>query len=133
MGAAHFILYVRDQVASRELYRAALGQAPTLDVPGMTEFALGGAVLGLMPEAGIKRLLGDGIPDPAEARGIPRAELYLLVDDPAACHRRAVAAGARELSPLSVRSWGHEAAYCLDLDGHILAFERLALRQPPIG
>lgn len=90
----------------------------------MTEFEIGGAVLGLMPEAGIKRLLGDGLPDPGRARGVPRAEIYLVVDDPAAYHARALAAGARELSPLTLRDWGHDVAYSLDRDGHVLAFAR---------
>ena len=78
---AHFILYVSDQSESARFYAAALGVAPRLDVPGMTEIALEGCVLGLMPEAGIRRLLGDAIADPATARGVPRAELYLLVDE----------------------------------------------------
>jgi uncharacterized protein len=119
---AHLILYVRDQGTSRRFYAAALGVDPILDVPGMTEFPLGtGAVLGLMPVAGIRRLLGDRLPDPGTAAGIPRAELYLRVADPAAYHARALAAGARELSPLLPRDWGDLAAYSLDPDGHVLA------------
>jgi catechol 2,3-dioxygenase-like lactoylglutathione lyase family enzyme len=121
---AHLILYVRDQPASAAFYRAVLARAPRLDVPGMTEFELDGAVLGLMSEAGIRRLLGDALPDPSSARGVPRAELYLLVPDPAEHHARALAAGARELSPLGPRDWGHDAAYSLDLDGHVLVFAR---------
>ena len=124
MAKAHFILYVRDQRASAEFYRRALGCAPRLDVPGMTEFDLDGAILGLMPEAGIVRLLGASLPDPALAHGVPRAELYLVVNDPSARHAAALTAGARELAPLAVRDWGHEAAYCLDPDGHVLAFAR---------
>ncbi len=123
MARVHFILYVQDQEASVRFYRAVLERAPSLDVPGMTESALGDAVLGLMPEAGIRRLLGDALPDPALAHRVPRAEVYLVVDDPAQ-HRRALAAGARELSPLIPHDWGHEAAYALDLDGHVLAFAR---------
>lgn len=119
---AHFILYVQDQRASTDFYRTALGIAPRLDVPGMTEFDLGGTVLGLMPEAGIRRLLGALLPDPAVGRGIPRAELYLRVDDPEACHRRALRAGARELSAVQPRDWGDRAGYLLDRDGHVLAF-----------
>ena len=120
---AHFILYVADQALARDFYSHVLEVAPTLDVPGMTEFSLSDrAVLGLMPGAGIKRLLGDALPDPAEARGVPRAEVYLVVDDPAACHGRALAAGGRELSGLRIMDWGHEVAYSLDLDGHVLAF-----------
>ena len=120
---AHFILYVRDPRASAAFYARALGMAPALDVPGMTEFHLdGGAVLGLMPERGIRRLLGDALPDPALAAGAPRAEVYVVVEDAAAFHARALAAGARELSPLAARDWGHRAAYSLDPDGHVLAF-----------
>jgi predicted enzyme related to lactoylglutathione lyase len=120
---ALWILYVRDQEAATRFYEAVLAQAPSLHVPGMTEFSLpGGAVLGLMPEAGIKRLLGEALPDPAAASGVPRAELYLRVTDALAYHRRALAAGARELSGLEQRSWGDCAAYSLDPDGHVLAF-----------
>lgn len=118
---AHFILYVNDQAASRQFYEALLGRAPRLHVPGMTEFDLAdGAVLGLMPEAGIRRLLGDALPDPSAASGVPRCELYLLVDDPGAMHRRALAAGARELSPVAERDWGHRAGYSIDRDGHVV-------------
>ena len=118
----NFILYVKDQAASRGFYAIALGMAPRLDVPGMTEFELApGCVLGLMPEKGIKRLL-PSMPDPEPAGGVPRAEVYLTVPDPAACHARALAAGARELSPLGPRNWGDKAAYSLDPDGHVLAF-----------
>jgi uncharacterized protein len=89
----------------------------------MTEFALGTrVVLGLMPETGIRSLLGSSLPDPAADRGIPRAELYLVAPDAAAYHARARASGATELSPLIRRSWGDDAAYCLDPDGHVGAF-----------
>ncbi|MEW6758796.1 MAG: VOC family protein [Acidobacteriota bacterium] len=119
----HLILYVADQARSADFYRKALAVEPSLDVPGMTEFDLGrGVVLGLMPEAGIRRLLGDRIQDPAAAGGAPRAELYLRVEDPAACLDRAVEAGARLLDPVKARDWGHRAGYCLDPDGHVLAF-----------
>lgn len=116
------ILYVKDQAASRAFYAMALGLAPRLDVPGMTEFELfEGCVLGLMPEKGIKRLL-PALPDPAAAAGIPRAELYLTVPEPAVYHARALAAGAKELSPLGPQDWGDKAAYSLDPDGHVLVF-----------
>jgi uncharacterized protein len=119
----HFILYVADQQRSTEFYSAVLGEAPTLNVPGMTEFGLENkTILGLMPEDGIVRLLGAAITHPSLARGIPRSELYLVVQNAAAFHARAVEAGARELSALSLRDWGHFVAYSLDPDGHILAF-----------
>jgi uncharacterized protein len=122
IARANLILYVRDQRASADFYRRVLAIEPSLDVPGMTELPLAdGVVLGLMPERGIVRLL-DGAVDPASAGDIPRAELYLLVDDPAAYHARALAAGGRELSPLRRRDWGEAAAYSQDPDGHVLAF-----------
>jgi catechol 2,3-dioxygenase-like lactoylglutathione lyase family enzyme len=125
---AHFILFVEDQSASASFYRRVLGVAPRLDVPGMTEIELGaGAVLGLMPASGIRRLLGLGA-GAARTDAFARAELYLKVDDPAAYAARALAAGARELSPLAARDWGDEAAYVADLDGHVVAFARTVTR-----
>lgn len=124
-AAAHFIFYTADQEASTRFYAFVLGRPPRLHVPGMTEFDLaGGAVLGLMPEAGIKRLLGEALPDPAKAAGVPRAELYLVVGDAAGHLARAVAGGGRELSALQRRDWGAEVGYALDPDGHVLAFAR---------
>lgn len=123
----HFILYVADQGRSESFYAEVLGKRPSLSVPGMTEFELGGgAVLGLMPSRGIRSLLGEALPDPEQASGVPRAELYLRVEDAGSGHRRALAAGALELSPLADRDWGDRAAYSLDPDGHVLVFaERL--------
>lgn len=122
---SNFILYVKDQDKSACFYEKVLLQPPILHVPGMTEFKLSDqSVLGLMPNAGIRRLLGAAIPDPEKASGIPRAELYLSVDDPSDFHRRALENGATELSPLLLRGWGDEAAYSLDPDGHVLVFAR---------
>ena len=122
-GASHFILYVADPRRSAAFYSRVLASEPRLEVPGMTEFVLpGGAILGLMPEGGIRKLLGPVLPDPSAARGVPRAELYLVVADPDAYHQRALASGATELSPLLDRDWGHAASYALDPDGHVLAF-----------
>ncbi len=126
MNGVSFILYVADQKVATAFYSKVLGFSPHLNVPGMTQFNLsGGATLGLMPAAGIKRLLGESLPDPQFAAGTPRAEVYLLVDDPCAYLRRAVDAGATELSPVQPRDWGDTAGYCLDLDGHVLAFARV--------
>ncbi len=126
---AHFILYVTDQARSVAFYSAVLARAASLDVPGMTEFELSeGVILGLMPESGIRALLGECLPDLSVARGTPRAELYLRVASPASYHERALSAGAVELSPLSLRNWGHFASYCLDPDGHVIAF---ATESPP--
>jgi hypothetical protein len=51
IGPVHLIFYVSDQVAATAFWQAVLDCPPALDVPGMTEFALGTQmVLGLMPE-----------------------------------------------------------------------------------
>lgn len=129
VSRTHFILYVKDQAASRRFFEAALGLSPSLDVPGMTEFAIApSTVIGLMPEDNIARLLGLAAGDFPHS-GI-RGELYLIVEDPAACHRRALEAGARELSPLAPRNWGDEAAYCVEPNGYVLAFARPSGAQP---
>jgi catechol 2,3-dioxygenase-like lactoylglutathione lyase family enzyme len=121
--AVHLILYVSDQAAATAFWRAVLDRQPVLDEPGMTEFTLANqVVLGLMPATGIRTLLGPALPDPDAARGIPRAEVYLVVANPADSYSRALAAGATELSPLARRSWGDDAAYSLDPDGHVVAF-----------
>ena len=113
IAQTYLIFYVADQTRSVEFYKAILQTEPILDEPGMTEFLLmDNLILGVMPAAGIVKLHGDAMPDPAQAQGIPRSELYLMVDDPVAYHQRALAA----------YDWGHEVAYCLDLDGHMLAF-----------
>ncbi len=121
----HIILYVKDQNRSTSFYQNVLIIEPRLDVPGMTEFELSnGTILGLMPEAGIKKLLGEKIEDPDKLNGTPRAELYLLVDEPQKYFGRALQHGAKELSKLQPRDWGDEAAYCSDPDGYIIAFAK---------
>jgi uncharacterized protein len=125
ISTSHFILYVTDQARSAQFYAAVLGVPPRLDVPGMTEFDLGpGCVLGLMPLTGVTRLFNR--PQPKAAEGDLRTEVYLLVADPQELHARAIQAGACELSPYSLRDWGHYAAYSVDFDGNVLAFARLA-------
>lgn len=112
-----------DQEASTRFYSRVLACEPILFVPGMTEFKLNdGATLGLMPETGIRRLLGNSLPDPATAHGVPRAELYLMLAEAESHHVRALETGATELSPMALRPWGHRVAYSLDPDGHVLAF-----------
>ena len=90
------IFFIADQDRSTAFYTKVLSIDPRLYVPGMTEFSLpGGGILGLMPVAGIRKLLGDTIPDPGLAAGIPRSELYLLLHSPEAFHARALAAGLK--------------------------------------
>lgn len=93
----------------------------------MTEFEISsGSILGLMPRDAAGRLFAKRIKIAVEDDFQKAAELYLLVDNAAAYLLRAIEAGAREISPLTSRDWGHRAGYCLDPDGHIIAFAEIA-------
>lgn len=119
----HTILYVAEQRRSTDFYKHLLGMDPILDVPGMTEFQLTEShILGLMPESGIKHLLGDQFPDPCRGNGIPRVELYIRVANPESYFARAKEKAAIEVSPIIERNWGERAGYLLDPDGHVIAF-----------
>jgi len=116
------ILHVPDQEEARRFWEQVLQKAPCLHVPGMSEFDLpGGLLLGLMPEAGMRRLLPTLSRAFAES-GMVRAELYLMVEDPQSMLERALGAGATLLDEVRPRSWGDEAGYALDAWGHVLAF-----------
>ncbi len=116
------IFYCKDQQLSRDFYSYVLEQQPSLDVPGMTEFLLAENLkLGLMPENGIAKILGDKTPHPTEGQGIPRCELYLYSDCVEHIYARALKAGAREISPILPRDWGDAVGYVSDPDGHIIA------------
>jgi len=116
------VLYVADQKAATVFYKAVLKTTPNLDVPGMTEFSLGKDIrLGLMPLASAKKLIGSG-KFQSGAKDIPKAELYLMVDDPNSYLKRAVESGAQLIHQVESRDWGDRAGYCFDPDGHVLAF-----------
>ena len=118
-----FIIYVADQSKSKAFYSNVLQKEAILDVPGMTEFEINADTkLGIMPENGIAKLLGENIVHPATGNGIPRCELYLYVDSPDEYYERALKLGARAISPATARDWGDKVAYCSDFDGNILAF-----------
>ena len=119
------ILYVADQQLSRDFYAQVLQTEPVPDVPGMTEFSLmQGLKLGLMPENGIARILGDKTLHSATGNGIPRCELYLLDENPDELFTRALDSGAIEVSKIQQRDWGHLVGYVADRDGHIIAFAK---------
>lgn len=127
MRTVHTILYVSDQKRSTDFYSQVLGQSPILNVPGMTEFQLSeNHVLGLMPEAGIKKLLGPKVGE--FTKGAPKAELYFRVTNPEEMFRSAVEYGAKELSPIQDRDWGDRAGYVADYDCNVLAFAASARR-----
>lgn len=121
----HFeiILYVANQERSKQFYSTILNQLPSLDVPGMTEFTLADNLkLGLMPDNGIAKIVTPIMPHPASGNGIPRCELYLLVDDLETIYNTAIQAGAKAVSEISPRDWGDTVGYVADFDGHVIAF-----------
>lgn len=123
MKQVEFILYVSNQSASRDFYKEVLQLEPSLDVPGMTEFVLNeNCKLGLMPEAGIAKILSDKTPHPETGKGIPRCELYLSVTNVTEYFNRAINTGANVVSPIQKRDWGDTVGYVNDPDGHIIAF-----------
>jgi catechol 2,3-dioxygenase-like lactoylglutathione lyase family enzyme len=100
------IIYVSDQQKSRAFYQAVLENEPVLDVPGMTEFELpGGLLLGIMPEDGITRILGDAVPHPGTGNGIPRCELYLPVHDPDGAYKKLIQKGEATVPGELFHSW----------------------------
>ncbi len=123
MKEIQFIVYVSNQEKSTVFYQETLGIRPSLYVPGMTEFTLKPHVkIGLMPETGIAKILTDKTKHPSTGNGIPRCELYLVVDNAKAYIERGLEAGGRLVSQLQERDWGDKVGYLLDLDGHVLAF-----------
>jgi lactoylglutathione lyase len=123
MTEIEFILYVKDQVKSKEFYTTVFESEPVLNVPGMTEFLLADKVkLGLMPEKGIVKILQDKTPDPANGNGIPRCELYLKVNGIHKFSDNAKRAGAILISDVAPREWGDLVCYFADPDGNVIAF-----------
>ncbi len=121
--ALETILYVKSQDLSTRFYRELFRCEPDLNVPGMTEFVVSEHVkIGLMPVDGIVRLLGNAIPNPSHADGIPRCELYFIVEDVHAEFQHAIECGAIMISPVLLRDWGDSVCYFSDPDGHVIAF-----------
>ncbi len=117
-----FILFVADQSKSTEFYRKLLDLDPGLNVPGMTEFELSNSVkLGIMPENGIARIIEEKTQHPANGKGVPRCEVYLLVESLKPYYDRAKALNALVVSETENRDWGHRVCYFSDPDGHIVA------------
>lgn len=117
------ILYVANQRQSLDFYAKIIGKQPELDVPGMTEFLLSEShVLGLMPNAGIKKLLGDKIPNPELGFKIPRVEIYFKTPLAKKMFELAIQNGAHKIDEFCLRDWGDSVGYAMDSDCHLLAF-----------
>jgi len=116
------ILCVRDRARMTAFYLRVLEWRQVVDVPVYAELrSPDGLRLGLYAEDGFGRNLGVV---PEASPPITRTELYLQCEDLPAVIERAVAAGARPLSPLGPRDWGDEAAYFADPEGNVVVFAR---------
>lgn len=121
--ASEFILYVANQESSSRFYEAIFRTKPTLEVPGMTEFTLSETLkIGLMPNAGIAKIITPRTVHPEKGNGIPRCELYFYVENLELEYQNALQAGAKIISGIENRNWGDRVCYFADLDGHIIAF-----------
>jgi len=119
----HFILYVENQQLSTGFYEKIFRKKAQLNVPGMSEFELAdNIVLGLMPNAGIAKILEDKMPSPETGTGIPRCELYLYSDQVDSEYENIKNLNMDIISPLQDRNWGDKAFYFADPDGHIIVF-----------
>ncbi len=117
------ILYVSNPKRSSVFYQNLLRKTPDLEVPGMTEFIISDTCkVGLMPNSGIAKILKDKMPSPDSGNGIPRCELYLLVEDIEQEYENAISIGAKLLRPIQDMDWGDRVCYFADPDGHIIAF-----------
>lgn len=125
------ILAVRDLAAMRAFYARALGWPTVVDVPVYVELAHpDGTRLGLYADSSFG--VNPGEPPAPPAPGLARTELYLHADELDDAIARAVAAGARVLSPRAPRAWGDEVAYLADPEGHVLALHRPLAAAPAL-
>lgn len=120
VNANEVILYVADQPRATSFYSSMLGLSPTLHVPGMTEFDLGGLTLGLMPGRDMAALVDDIVLGEGQ-----RCELYLRRPNAAELMGRIAEAGGQVLQPIQRRPWGEDVGYALDPDGHVVAIAAL--------
>ncbi|MBI5510723.1 MAG: ester cyclase [Deltaproteobacteria bacterium] len=118
------ILAVRDLALATRFYREAFAWKQIVEAPVYIEFALpGGMRFGLYRRESFAKNTGQ-MPAPTPTDVITPTELYFYVDEPDAAMTRALSAGARLLSGLSLRDWGDEAAYLADLDGNVIVLAR---------
>lgn len=124
------IIYVEDQNISKDFYKNILEINPSLDVPGMTEFEINpGCILGLMPYKNIKVLIPQAFNNTINDEHIPTCELYIITDEIDRKIELAIENGAKLLSPLAIRNWGHEVVYFSDPDNHVIAFAKIPTKE----
>jgi catechol 2,3-dioxygenase-like lactoylglutathione lyase family enzyme len=119
MKLGYVILYVDSPARSLAFYEAAFGMTRLFLHEGgeWAELDAGSIKLGLCARALLERMgKPPGRPDPTRAS----SEIAFVMDDVEAALRRAVAAGARLISPAKQMEWGQTVAYVADPDGHLV-------------
>jgi len=117
------ILYVNDQQKSTQFYELLFRKSADLNVPGMTEFIINNhCKLGLMPNEGIAKIITPALPHPNLGNGIPRCELYFIVENLQEEYENVKKLNSTIISEIEPRNWGDTAFYFADLDGHVIAF-----------
>lgn len=123
MNKTYFIIYVDDIEKTKMFYEILFDIKPVTDEPGMCEFELpNGAVLGIMPNSSLEKLFGAEYSVNEKKKKSPKFEFYFQVDDAEALQQKALQLGALELRKFAKMDWGDKVAYCVNHDGHILAF-----------
>jgi uncharacterized protein len=121
---ALIIVAVSDLDRSARFYSDAFGWPRAVETPVYVEFALpAGMRLGVYQREAFGRNTG-AVPFAPPPGALAPTELYFHPDDVRAQLDRALAAGAKLLSPLGPRAWGDEAAYVADPDGNIVVLAR---------
>ena len=97
---------------SRVFYETVLGLDVDATVPSRLYFHCGDVIVALIDWTVEGREPFRPMPD----------NLYLATDQLDAVYERAMAAGARVVSPIETRPWSERSFYCLDPDGNPLCF-----------
>ena len=97
---------------SRAFYERVLGFDADDTVPSRLYFHCGDVIIALIDWTVEGRADLQPTPD----------NIYLATDELDAVYERAVAAGARVVSPIGQRPWGERSFHCLDPDGSPLCF-----------
>ena len=113
------ILAVSDLPAAVAFYRKAFGWSTQVHSQELVEFKVPGETgLAVYRRENFGKNIGQV---PATASGPTGTELYLSVPDLPTAIKNLEAAGARVLSPATLRDWGDVVAYFADPDENVIA------------
>lgn len=118
-------LVVKDADAALAFYQRAFGFEKRMTIPGPDgkikhgEASYRDAVIMFSPESNTPECNAKA---PATSGVAPAVGLYLYCDDVDALYTRAVAAGAKSVSPPENMFWGDRMCNLLDPDGHSWSF-----------